>query len=64
MDGKELMAIARASLEHLVQKMIDVIEPEEPDQNEINCDDVVQETRDDQDQDSGDQGGKRREMSA
>jgi hypothetical protein len=44
----------------LVYEMVDVVEPDQPYHDEIDGDDVVQQARHDQDQNSGDKGGERR----
>jgi hypothetical protein len=46
-----------------VDEMMDVVETDQTDENEIDGDDVVEQPRHDQNQDAGNDGDKRREMS-
>ncbi len=46
----------------LVHEMIDGIEPDQSDDNEVDRDDIAQQSRHDQDEDAGEEGDKRRDV--
>ena len=45
-----------------VDEMVDAIQPDKPDDDEVDCNDVIQQARQNQDQDARDEGNDRRNV--